>query len=163
MTRRLRRAAAAAAAGLLAAALPAFTDTPAAAQQRTEWWRLDPRCDDWCRWRFEAIIAYERGDYLTTVWASALAYGRPEWANWMWATIGCETGGTLNPAAWSGYYVGWSQQDPYYWPARAAAAGLPNGDMAYGPDSAMVMASMLTEPGAWRHWPVCGANSWRPA
>lgn len=159
--RRLRRAAAAAAVGLLAAVAPSPADAPVAAEP-TGWWLTDPGCDNWCRWRFVALVNYEQGDYLTAVWASALAYGRPEWANWMWVTIGCETGGTYNPAAWSGYYQGWSQQDPYYWPARAAAAGLPGGNPYHGVDSAMVMASMLTSREAWQHWPVCGRNGWRP-
>lgn len=148
------------AAAALTAGTVAATATPAAATQD---WRTNPACDDWCRWRHVAFEAEQRGDLLTVVWASALAYGAPEWANWMWVTIGCETGGSYAADAWSGFYEGWTQADPYYWPGRAAAAGLPGTSPYSRVDSAMVMAWMLASGYGWQHWPVCGANSWRPA
>lgn len=135
---------------------------PAAASD--QWWLTDPGCNDWCRWRFVALQAEQRGDLLTAVWASFLAYDIPQWANWAFSTIGCETGGTYAADAWSGYYEGWTQQDPNYWPGRAAMAGLPGASPFHRVDSAMVMAAMIRSggPAAWRHWPVCGNNRWRP-
>lgn len=164
--KRWTRTLAAGAAGVLAAVLPTPADAPATAAPaatQVEWWLTDPGCNDWCRWRFVSLQAEQRGDLLTAVWAAALAYDVPEWANWMWVTIGCETGGTYAADAWSGYYQGWTQTDPQYWEARSAAAGLPGASPYSRVDSAMVMAWMMRAGYSWRHWPVCGANSWRPA
>jgi hypothetical protein len=98
---------------------------------------------------------------VTAIWAAFLAYGIPEWANWGVATAACES--ELHPGAWDGYYTGLFQHDPNYYPARAAAAGLP-GSSPWNPvDNAMTTAWMIKAGYGWQHWPVCGANSWRPA
>lgn len=148
----------------LASCLAVAVDGPTAATAGAsveQPWLDDPACDpQWCHWRHVGLGAYQRGDYLVAVWAAFLAYGVPEWANWAWITIGCESGG--NPAAYSGYYIGWSQQSPVFWAARAVAAGLPGADPWNGFENASVMAWMISAGYGWDDWPTCGANNWRP-
>lgn len=144
----------------LGVAVDVATAPPAAASVEEPW--LDnPACDPvWCRYRHIGLGAYARGDYLTAVWAAFIAYGVPQWANWAWITIGCESGG--NPNAYSGYYIGFAQHDPYLFAARAIAAGLPGVSPWNGFENVSVMAWMISAGYGPEHWPVCGRNGWRP-
>lgn len=133
----------------------------ATASADSKWWMEDPACDpQWCRFRFIAYEAADRADMVTVVWAAAISYDVVEWAPWMVATAVCESG--LRPQAWSGWYVGLFQHDPWFWWGRAAAAGLPGADPWDPVNNAQVTAWMLKAGYGWRHWPVCGNNGLQP-
>lgn len=117
-------------------------------------------CDVWCAEIAAAYAAYQAGDPHGAVRHAAAAYGLPEWADWGIATIHCETGGTWDPQANSGWYVGWTQQDPQWWDDRSAAAGFPDAAPTNPIASAATMFSMIRAQGheGWTNWPICGRN-----
>lgn len=89
-----------------------------------------PVCDRWCQWVGEAYGVAAQGNMSDVIYAAAQAYGVPGMAGWGLATAVCESG--LDPLAWSGWYEGLFQHDPYYWPARAEGAGF-GGASAFDP------------------------------
>lgn len=146
---------------------PLIDAPPMLADPGTPTYVTDPTCDGWCREIHHAYEALAVGDLHAVVEHAAAAYGIPEWAPWGIATINCETGGTWDPYANSGYYLGWQQTDPGYWPDRAAAAGFPGASpfepvAAAGTMFSMVRAKVLAGYGQpWIDWPNCGRNAYR--
>lgn len=136
----------------------ALTARPTIVQQ-AEHWSTDPACDAWCAHRHQALDAAGQGDMPGVIAHSFAAYGLgAAWAAWATATARCESG--LDPAATDGYYQGLLQQDPTYWPARAAAAGIPHGSALDPVDNAMVAAWMVASGyDPLSQWPVCGRTS----
>ena len=107
-------------------------------------------CDDWCRWVREAYGAALRGNISDVIYAAAHGNGVPGMDKWGLATATCESG--LNPYATNGWHRGLFQQDPSYWPARAAGAGFPGAD-AYDPvANAFVTMHMVSSGYSLSHW-----------
>lgn len=146
---------------------PLFDAPPVLADPGTPTYVTDPACDEWCREIHRAYEAEAAGDLRGIIDHCAAAYGLPEWAEWGWAVVLGETGGTLL-AVQPGYYQGWTQQDPGYWPDRAAAAGFPGASAYERVASACTMFSMVRarllggDPRPWTDWPNTGRNPYRP-
>lgn len=61
----------------------------------------------------------------------------------------CESG--FNPRSDSGYYKGLFQQDPSYWPGRAAKYGY-SGASYFDVDAQIGVATSMMAGGGWSHW-----------
>lgn len=128
---------------------------------------LAAECDTWCHEISTAYALEAAGDLRGIIDHTAAAYSMEAWADWGWAVVLGETGGTLL-AVQPGYYQGWTQQDPAYWPERAAAAGFPGASAYERVPAAATMFSMVRakilagyeQP--WIDWPNTGRNPYRP-
>lgn len=65
--------------------------------------------------------------------------------------IDCESGGNPDARNSTSGAAGLFQHLPRYWPARAAAAGLPAAD-PYDPEANIAVAAWLQRTGGWGHW-----------
>lgn len=100
-----------------------------------------PLLSDWQRVQAAAAV----GDYRGAANLAAEHWGIDAYR--FARVIGCES--TWNPNAGS-YYIGLTQQSSGYWPARAAAAGLP-GASAWDPAANLWVGAMLARQ-SWGHY-----------